>query len=665
MLRTKELSKVELYVTESNLKALIDVLHTLKVYHIVTEEEFRKNGMDNGNRINGNKNGNIPLETPSPLASAEHVSGALNNLHAVLSFLAVPRQAIASAKQALRENKRENARQNQQDEHFSEKSIALVDTWYAQTSSLVEKQKMLAKKEGEINQQLVMLTPFRESIVQDVSLALLVANMGSEKKANAPLVIIGSIKEKNKEKNAEELRKELTKVTKSSVFWSRSEVTETGTPLVIITLQKYKEKVAKALTQYSFTPLDLHGYAQEQHSLQATLAALEQSRTQVRKDLEQLNQQKEEMRNSLAEIIKYEVMLSRELEKLEAPLLFRKTKRVYCVKGFVPSDKLMELKRKLKERIGNAYYMGDEAISRKKDAPILLDNPKTVKPFELFLNLYALPKYSEIDPSMITFLTFPLIFGAMLGDIGYGIITLLMFLVMKKFLPQIKGFLNILILASLWTILFGVLFGEFFGAEAIFGYELHPYIHRLHDINELLIFSLIIGIIHINLGLIIGFINEYRMHGIKAAFLEKASWILLQIGAGVLGYGVYAKMSILPGIALIILSAALIYLGEGVKGLVELPGIFSNILSYARIMAIGLSSAALAVVINEFAAEMFHQGIGGIIGAILLLLVGHFINIILGLLGPFLHSLRLHYVEMFSKFYKGGGKPFRPFGIEE
>ncbi|MBI2549417.1 V-type ATP synthase subunit I [Candidatus Woesearchaeota archaeon] len=657
MLRTKELSKVALYVTESNLKAMIDELHSLKVYHIVTEKDFW-----NGSLL---KNGNPVLETPSPLARAEHVSEALNKINAVLSFLAIPKQEITSTKETLKEQK--PARDdNKQEKYAAEKeiaeSIARVEKLYTQTSFLLEQKKKLSTTEGEINQQLLTLTPFKESIVQDASLGMLVETMSSQAtKANAPLMIIGSIKEKN----SDEFKKELTKIAKALVIWTGNDPTGNGTPVVIITLQKYKEKIEKAIAPYTFTPLDLQGYIQEQASLRGAIETLEQAKSQLNKDLADINQQKEEIKKSVTEIIRDNTILTRELEKLEAPLLFRKTKRVYCVKGFVPSDKLMELRRRLKERIGNAYYLEDEAISRKKDAPVLLENPGAVKPFEMFLNLYALPKYSEIDPSMITFLTFPLIFGAMLGDIGYGIITLLIFLVMKKFVPQIKGFLNILILASLWTILFGVVFGEFFGTEVILGYELHPYIHRLEDINQLLVFAIIIGIVHINIGLILGFINEYRMHGFKAAFLEKASWMLLQIGAGAIGYGIYADTSIFPGIIIVIVSAVLIYAGEGVKGLVELPGIFSNILSYARIMAIGLSSAALAVVINEFAAELFHQGIGGIIGGILLLLVGHFINILLGLLGPFLHSLRLHYVEMFSKFYKGGGKPFHPFGIEE
>jgi len=108
----------------------------------------------------------------------------------------------------------------------------------------------------------------------------------------------------------------------------------------------------------------------------------------------------------------------------------------------------------------------------------------------------------------------------------------------------------------------------------------------------------------------------------------------------------------------------MIYKGEGAKGLIEIPALFSHMLSYARLMAVGLASVILAAVINDLAGEMFAAGIAGIIGGVLLLAVGHSVNIGLGLISPFLHSLRLHYVEFFTKFYHGGGIRYIPFGAE-
>jgi V/A-type H+-transporting ATPase subunit I len=164
------------------------------------------------------------------------------------------------------------------------------------------------------------------------------------------------------------------------------------------------------------------------------------------------------------------------------------------------------------------------------------------------------------------------------------------------------------------------------------------------------------------------FINEVVSHGLRHAFFAKLSWYVLELGAALLAL---SGLGLLPvhwgvGLAVVILAAVMIFIGEGIQGLVELPSLMTNILSYLRLGAVGLASVGLAVVINENLALPFMEK-GGIyfVFAIFILIVGHSINIALGVLGPFLHSLRLHYVEFFSKFYKGGGIPFVAFGEEK
>ena len=232
---------------------------------------------------------------------------------------------------------------------------------------------------------------------------------------------------------------------------------------------------------------------------------------------------------------------------------------------------------------------------------------------------------------------------------------------MKKKMPQFAGFFNILIFSSIATIAFGFIFGEFFGFEYY-----HPPINRNpeHDINPLIMASLIIGLIHVNVGLIVGFINELHHHGFKTAFFEKFSWIFLELSVALLALSYTKAIPISPlfGYGLLTISVVMLFIGEGARGIVEIPSIFGNILSYARLMAIGLSSVGLAMVINTMAEESFKSGGISIIVGILILVIGHVINMALGIMGGFLHSLRLHYVEFFSKFYKGGGMMYKPFG---
>lgn len=200
---------------------------------------------------------------------------------------------------------------------------------------------------------------------------------------------------------------------------------------------------------------------------------------------------------------------------------------------------------------------------------------------------------------------------------------------------------------------------------------------RVHQLNDLLAIAILIGIFHLFIGFVLGFINIFDHHGLKHAIMEKAGWILLIPGLihlllmidVIKGDIAIILEQILPSSMIIYaitgMGALLIILGEGFIGAIELPAILSNTLSYARLMAVGLASVQLALVVNKFAGEMFHTGGLTIIGGILILVIGHFINILLGLIGPFLHSLRLHYVEFFSKFFKGGGILYQPFGEKE
>jgi len=239
-------------------------------------------------------------------------------------------------------------------------------------------------------------------------------------------------------------------------------------------------------------------------------------------------------------------------------------------------------------------------------------------------------------------------------------------MMLKKFMPKVKNFFNILIFASFATIFFGLLFGEFFGLETIAGFELPHILSRSHQTNELLYLAVGVGVLHINLGLIIGFINELKSHGFMTALFAKGGWFVLEIGIVLLALSSF-NIIILPiyvGVAFLIISLFMLFKGEGVRGLVEIPSIFSNSLSYARLMAIGLSSVKLAEVINESAAGMFHKGGFLILAGVLILVIGHMINIILGTFGSFIHSLRLHYVEFFTKFFNGGAKKYEPFGAK-
>ena len=378
-----------------------------------------------------------------------------------------------------------------------------------------------------------------------------------------------------------------------------------------------------------------------------------------------------------------ENFLSIELEKAEAPLRFAASENVFIVSGWVTRKKAVEVTGAVQEVTRGNAHVSIMHPSEHDEVPVKMTNSGPVKPFEFLMKLYALPKYNEIDPTVFMFLTFPLFFGIILGDIGYGLVVALLAVLIWKKIPSARPLAGMIIPAALSSILFGFIYGEFFGIE-IFG---HPSengighasgdtslnftfpLSRVHKIEEMLFVSLAIGLIHINMGLLLGFFNELSHHGLRKAVLAKGSWWLLQAGAALAlaSTGTLGPEFTIPGgfliLGVIMAAAAVVMLaiGEPLE-LVEIPGIASNILSYSRLMAVGLASVGLAVVVNGFVKNVASAGGFMIAVAILIGILGHGLNIALGVLGGFLQSLRLHYVEFFTKFYKGGAVNFHPFG---
>jgi len=423
-------------------------------------------------------------------------------------------------------------------------------------------------------------------------------------------------------------------------------------------------------------------------------------------------------------------LLEMEVERCETPLRGAQTANTFLLEGFVPASRVESVHKELTEATGGRIHIEHEEVPQiqdpephgggagpqgdqhgaqgahgdgqaSRDVPVALENPKAASAFEFLVRLISLPKYNEVDPTMFMFLVFPVFFGIMLGDIGYGLAVLFLgHLATRTTSLDLVAVGRLLRLGGVMSFVFGFVFGEFFGFE-VFGSEPGPVkvwahdlyapalvgllgfdgyfpISRLHSVPFLLSVTIWIGIIHIFFGMLVGFRNQLRAHGLSHAVFAKGSWLLIlasgvlwvraltgaMFGGGDMG-AVAGDLSFLAGLVAFLVGVGLLLKGEGGVGAVELPSLLGNILSYSRLLAIGLSGVAIALTANLPLEWAFADGSAGVyLIAVPLAVLGHLLGVFLGILGPGLHALRLHYVEFFTKFYEGGGEAFKPLGHE-
>ena len=386
-------------------------------------------------------------------------------------------------------------------------------------------------------------------------------------------------------------------------------------------------------------------------------------------------------------------------EKSSLPLKLATTENMFVMDGWVPSKSVSILQQEL-QKLDVYYELDNETES---SPPIKLDNPGPMKPFEMFTKLYSTPRHWEFEPTAIIFITYPLFFGLMVGDAGYGLAYILFAQYLIGKFSHSEGIValgKILRMAGAYTFFFGTFiyaeafgksfyelgeligyssglfaltYGPSFNVPLIEHYDGAPWHLPIHKFSPygaqlMLLSSVIIGFIHISLGLILGFINEMKHHDLKHALYAKMSFILILWG------GVMALVSVvglLPdtvqtlGIVVMLTGLGLAIIGEGIVGLLEFPTVFSNVISYARIGAIGLSDYGLAFTVNYISLKMLvPMGPIGIIAAIFIMLIGHLTVFTLGIIGTGINSLRLQYVEFFTKFVQGGGTLYDPFGYD-
>lgn len=496
-------------------------------------------------------------------------------------------------------------------------------------------------------------------------------NPSDLKKLKSSDTYLGSVPIKLKNefiKNISELQYtyyEELKITKEDVYYLVISAKET----------EEKKQLDEVLRNASFTVTELNldeTPAQHISSLKSEIEELKAKKYEVKEEIKSYDTELKNL-EAISEYLRNKKLRIETSEKL------LQTKNVCIINGWIPSEKVSEFEKAIKDVTGEDYYVNyEEAEKDDAEVPIKLKNGKLASTFESLTGMYAYPKYNEIDPTPLIAPFYIIFFGMMGADVGYGVMLLLASLFVLKFFnlnKKTKSLVQFFFYLSISVIIWGAVYGSYFGLPLVKGL-----VDPANEYNKLLVLSVIFGIIHIYFGL-----------GLKAYLLLKdnkpldAIYDVLFWYMALTGGILYLVLKVLnqnptvatiSGIVSIIGMIGIVMTGGreaqsiGAKfggGLYSLYGISSYVgdfVSYSRLMALGLSGGFIAQAINMIIGMVKGSWIG-LIFVPFIFIGGHLFNMFLSFLGGYVHTSRLMYVEFFGKFYEGGGKPFKDFRTED
>ena len=430
--------------------------------------------------------------------------------------------------------------------------------------------------------------------------------------------------------------------------------------------------VERLLHDEGIAHLELPDKELEGKSLPEVLARVEENLVTYRADLAAIESEIARFSQATgAELRAMLMSVSDRLAQLHVTELLARTELAGVIHGWIPANRVPALEQVLAERFPGQVYLGrlsKEQVDR-KSIPILLENPSPLEPFEVLLSLLKPPTYGSMDPSAMVGIFFVFFYGFILGDIAYGLVVIGLSIWMRRrwgHNDTVRAASAVASYAGVSAVFFGIIFGEFCGDLGTRLVGMQPiWFHRGHDVLTLLYAALIIGSAHISLAMTLAIWSHFRRGDSRHVFEQVGMFLgLVAVGAVVLGV-----MTALPLPAMLIVGGVLglgcvtlIIYASGPMAFVplfELVSLVSNVLSYSRLMALGIASVALADLANRL-ADMAGNPFVGVPVALGI----HLLNLAMGMFSPTLHALRLNYVEFLPKFYVPEGRKYVPFRKE-
>lgn len=355
-----------------------------------------------------------------------------------------------------------------------------------------------------------------------------------------------------------------------------------------------------------------------------------------------------------------------------------RTEQCVLLHGWIPEGETERVKAVL-SKFSCAFETEDP--KEEEEPPVLLKNNFFSRTFEWVLGMYSYPKYGTLDPTVIMSIFYFIIFGLMFADVGYGfIMTVACFGAIKLLNPR-KGMRNFLAMfgyCGISSMIMGVLFGAYFGnmpqafSENMLGVEgatsnmqTAVLFDPLTDPMSFLLVSLAVGAVHLVAGMAVQFYILIKKGEWVDALCDIATWWLTFAGIGLAVAFPWGKYVAIAGVASIVLTGGrrekniIMKLAKGLLALYGAVNYAADLLSYSRILALGLAASVIAQVINTM-GTMMGPSVVGFVMMVAVFIVGHLLNLAINVLGTFVHTSRLQYIEFFGKFFEDGGKPFTP-----
>lgn len=642
------MAKIEMIGPKSRFFDVVSLLHEQGTVHI---EDLSKKISE----------GRVPLERMNVVhdqeVERERMEDLLIRVRSIIKALHLPGTTIDEVQ-----------RQKEYLDLWKLDSKELANAVTEVVEEVEDRTSALAAQQADIENELQLLSRYEPILQRIQPLAKQIVTTGN-------FDSVALLIERRYKGALEQLKEELDRITKKQCEIVSTDVDEDTTAAIVVFNRAYSDAVHKFLAMENVNqirlPSDLDDmpFDTAYDEIKSRRVSLPAELNAVREELAKMSDRWYLKLTTIRDV------LVDKIDEISAIPKFGQTEYAFVITGWVPVEDLKEFRKEIASHFGTDVIINQLEVDHHEleETPVKLKNPKSIAPFEFLLNVRGMPKYGTLDASWMLFMFYPLFFGMIVGDLGYGLIMLgLVVWLRYKYRENETVQLATAILGPATTMVcvFGVIYGEAFGNAPvklgiITGHDpaawfgVIPTFHRVAEVNVFMYIAIGVGVMHILTGLVLGVINGIRTGHMKHVY-EKGGilGIFLSVGLVVL-LGSYLAapewLQAIVGLVGVVAGLAFTIKGGGVMGIIETVESMSHMASYIRIMAVGLAGAIFADAVNGI-METSGLVVGAIVGLVL-----HSLNLVIVAFSPSIHALRLNFLEFFGKFYETGGEEYRPF----